>query len=191
MVLIIIGFGPYSKFKSNLSGEIVEKFLINDFKFPVLKKVIPVSWNKSIKVYSNFLLELKSKPTLVILLGIHSINKIYLEKYAWNFKIGTDIDKKFKFGPINIHFRPWIKTIINVNKLYSKLKDNINTSISNFPGFFLCNYLYYWALYISKKEYPLIFIHIPQNGDLIDLISEIKMIINTIWRIQYNEDLHI
>ncbi|MFW9877073.1 MAG: hypothetical protein ACFFG0_28620 [Candidatus Thorarchaeota archaeon] len=182
-MILLTGFGPYGNYATNLSSEIVKNIRFVNKSFHITKKIIPVSWNQSIKDYKNILLNLKKELQLVILLGIHSIKEIHLEKYAWNFKVGIDIENQIKFGLIKVNAPPWFKTSLNLNKIYSYLEDKKLISISYFPGFYLCNYLYYWALYLSEKEYPVIFIHIPEKGNTVEYIKKVEIIVNTIIRL--------
>ena len=178
-MIILTGFGPFGKYKINLSSEIVNQLPSEFSGIQVIKGIIPVSWRESIVTYKQLISKLKLNPKLVILLGIHTKKKIHLEVYSWNFKVGDDTEKKFKFGPIKLYSPPWFKTIFNVNKIYANLEDMTNISISNFPGLYLCNYLYYWALFLSKKEYPVIFIHIPYKGNISEYVQKVEMIIRS------------
>ena len=189
--LILTGFGLYSHFSTNLSGEIVKRISIEDDNFSIVKKIIPVSWKRSISSYKELLLRLTSKQLLVILLGIHLGNKFHLERLGWNFKIGKDIDNKFKFSPIKVYSCPWIKTILDLNKIYSVIKNKTNISISHFAGYYLCNYLYYWALHLSNKEYPVIFIHVPDKGNIAEYVKKVEAILRAIIKIHFNENLQI
>lgn len=188
-MIILTGFGPYGKYTTNLSSEVVENLQDNNLIFQIVRKIIPVSWTQSIKTYKKLLSDLSSPPKLVILLGIHSNTKIHLEKFGWNLKFGDDIKKKIKFGPIKLNSPLWIKTILNLDIIYSNLKDKKQVSISFFPGFYLCNYLYYWALYLSKKKYPVIFIHIPDKGRINEITEKIEKILNTILKTHFKKAL--
>jgi pyrrolidone-carboxylate peptidase len=190
-LIILTGFGPFDEYKVNLSSEIVNHLPFEFSGIQVIKAIIPVSWRESIKTYKQLFYKLKLNPELVILLGIHTKNKIHLEVYGWNFKVGNDEEKKFKFGPIKLYSPPWIKTILNVNKIYADLEDMTNISISYFPGLYLCNYLYYWALILSQKEYPVIFIHIPCKGNISEYVQKIEMIIQSMIGIHLKGDLNI
>ncbi|MFW9988401.1 MAG: hypothetical protein ACFFC3_07085 [Candidatus Odinarchaeota archaeon] len=187
--LILAGFGPYGQFPTNLSGEIVNRISNQDKGFSFVKKNIPVSWKRSIRTYKDLLSKVPSKPLLIVILGIHQSNKFHLEKMGWNFIMGKDIDNKFRFGPIKYSSYPFIKTKFNLNELYSILEKKINISISHFAGYYLCNYLYYWALYLSRKEYPVIFIHIPNKGNLIDLLMKVKIILRIIIKLYLKKKL--
>ncbi|MFX0145334.1 MAG: hypothetical protein ACFE9C_14815 [Candidatus Hodarchaeota archaeon] len=181
-MIILTGFGPFGKYKINLSSEIVNQLPSEFSGIQVIKGIIPVSWRESILTYKQLISKLKLNPKLVILLGIHTQKKIHLEVYSWNFKVGDDKEKKFKFGPIKLYSPLWIKTIFNLHKIYADLEDMANISISNFPGFYLCNYLYYWALFISKKKYPVIFIHIPCKGNISEYVQKVEMIIKSMMK---------
>jgi len=188
-VIILTGFGPYGKYTTNLSSEIVENLQEDKFPFQFVRKIIPVSWKQSIKTYKKILSNLKSPPKMIILLGMHTNTRIHLERFGWNFKFGDDIENKIKFGPIKINAPLWIKTILNLNVLYSHLKDKKLISISFFPGFYLCNYLYYWALYLSSKDYPVIFIHIPDKGRINEITEKIEKILDTIFKTHFKKAL--
>ncbi len=116
-------------------------------------------------------------------MGIHSKKRIYLEKVSLNWVFGKDVDGFYKMGFINIKKSLKFNTILNIKEIYKALKYSLRLSISYFPGFYLCNYIYYWALDISKDKYPVIFIHIPGKGKLEDYLSYIKRIIEEILNI--------
>ncbi|MFX0042101.1 MAG: hypothetical protein ACFE8L_04240 [Candidatus Hodarchaeota archaeon] len=165
-MIILTGFERYGKYSYNLSSEIVKNFKENLNNLSIKKVILPVAWKKSIKLYKELLLGIEKNPKLVVLLGIHTNNSISIEKIAWNFAIGNDIANKVKFGLIKLYPKPCIKTGLDLKKIYSLLRDKIKIQISYFPGLYLCNFLYYWALYLSKKRYPVVFIHIPHKGKL-------------------------
>lgn len=179
-MIILTGFERYGKYSNNLSSEIVRNFKEKLDDYLIKKVILPVAWKKSINLYKEILLRIEKDPKLVILLGIYSNNSISIEKIAWNFAIGNDIENKVKFRLIRLCPKLYIKTGLDLKKIYSILKDRIKIRISYYPGLYLCNYLYYWALYLSNKRYPVIFIHIPHNGKLIRYIQEIETLIKQI-----------
>jgi len=178
-LIIITGFGPYGQFTKNLSGELVKNLNLPKYD-PIYRKILPVSWNSSIVSYKDLLSNLRSKPKLVILLGIHSSKWYHIEKFSWNLAFGNDIENKFKMGLIHYKFPLILKTIINVEKLYSYLKNVETILLSSWAGTYLCNYIYYWALKISNKQYPVIFIHIPNKEKLNSCLKSVEMIIDAI-----------
>ncbi len=181
-MIILTGFGPYGKNSINLSGEIVEKLELANLDFPLVKKRFPVIWDLSLNSLKNLLTQVNSNPKLVILLGIHESKKFRIEKCGWNFVFGKDIKNKFKLGLIRYNSPFILRTVLNINKLYSylQLQDKKNISISNYPGMYLCNYIYYWALLLSQQKYPVIFIHIPHKIKLDIGTKVIEKLIKTI-----------
>lgn len=165
-MIILTGFGPYGKNTTNLSSQIVTKLELSNVDLLVVKKFFPVSWDSSLNSLRNLLTHVKSNPKLVILLGIHESKKFHIEKCGWNFVFGKDIKNKFKFGLIRYKAPFILRTILNIDKSYLYLYDKVKILISNYPGMYLCNYIYYWALLLSEQKYPVIFIHIPHKIEL-------------------------
>jgi len=169
-MILLVGFEKFGKFSQNLSKEVVKFFPDNLNKTSIMKIILPVSWDNSIICFKEILNSLESFPDLIFILGIHTRKKVQIERYAWNWAFGIDELYKFKIGFIKFT-RPFrAKTVFNLNRLVKfNTKQNF-LSISHNPGFFLCNYIYYWALVLSKEKFPVLFMHIPQNGNRKDLI---------------------
>lgn len=185
-MIILTGFGPYSEFRRNVSGEIVDKLTLIDPNIRAIKKILPVSWTYSLKLYKRLLTHLDLIPKLVVLLGIHTSKFYHLENFSWNFAFGKDNNNKFKIGLIQYNYHLCLRTILNVNRLYSSLKNKVNISISYYAGTYLCNYIYYHALSLSNQKYPIIFIHIPYNEEINLGIKKIVKIIETIMSMENN-----
>ena len=156
------------------------------------------TWDGSIDLYINGILstvdiDLIRKQQFHVVLDCGNgagcvVTPILLEKLGWNFKIGDDVEKKYLFGPIKMWSSPWNKSPLNFKKIYSRLDYKTGISISYFPGFYLCNYLYFWALYLSKKQYPVIFIHIPDTGDRSEIVNRFKKIVGIITELYLMRD---
>jgi len=187
ILIVLTGFGPFKNNIRNLSGEIARVFNSQVKDYQIIKKILPVSWKNSINSYKNILGKNKELPKLVLLLGIHQNKNLHLERYAWNFKYGQDNENSVKFGIIKYYYPLRLKSIIDIPKLYSSLKNVSNIFISEFSGLYLCNYVYYWALDLSKKEYPVMFIHIPAKGKLNECINKIRNILETTIKIHYDK----
>jgi len=185
-LIILTGFGPYGKNTTNISSEIVKKLELTNLDFTVIKKVLPVSWDSGLYSLRKLLNQVKSKPKLVILLGIHESKKLNIEKYAWNFVFGKDVKNRFKFGLIRFKSPFILRTILNIDKSYLRLHNKVKISISNYPGIYLCNYIYYWALVISEQKYPVIFIHIPHKIEINTGTKVIEKLIETSLSIHSN-----
>ena len=179
-MIILTGFGPYNNYRDNVSNKVVQALDITDFNIQIRKLILPVSWNSSVRHYKEILNKLSSTPNIVILLGIHSSKHYCLENLAWNFAFGKDIDNRIKFGIIRNKFNLWLRTNLDVKRIYSMLKKQIDIKLSNFPGFYLCNYIYYWALSLSNDHYPVLFIHIPHRETISKGVENISKIIKNI-----------
>lgn len=181
-MIVLTGFGPYGKNSVNLSGEIVKKFEYSSLNLPLVKKVFGVNWDLSLSSLRNLLTHVNPDPKLVILLGIHESKKFHIEKLGWNFAFGKDIKNRIKLGLIQYNSPMKLRTILNINKIYSYLQSEHRKriSISNYPGIYLCNYIYYWGLLLSEKKYPVVFIHIPYKIELSFGIKVIEKLIKTI-----------
>ncbi|MFX0027817.1 MAG: hypothetical protein ACFE8B_01285 [Candidatus Hermodarchaeota archaeon] len=179
-MIIVTGFGPYGNYVENVSSLIIQALEITDFETEVRKEIIPVSWKFSIKMYKRVLNSSTSKPRLVILTGIHSSKRYYLEKIGLNFAFGNDIDNYFKFGVIEYKLNLWLKTTLDISRIYAILKNNIDVRLSYFAGLYICNYIYFLALSFSRNRYPVLFIHIPHKESVHRGKEIISKIIRTI-----------
>ena len=179
-MILLTGFSPYGNYKENISSLIVQNLEIVDLDIYIRKEILPVSWKLSIRAYQDILNRLARKPKIVILLGIHSNKHYHLEKFSWNIAFGQDIENHIKIGFIRYNLRLWLKSTLNLRKLYSLLKKKVDIKLSYFPGTYLCNYIYYWALWLSDNKYPILFIHIPDNENLNKGVEIISMIIRTL-----------
>jgi len=181
-MIILTGFEKFSLFSENISESLTKSFPESIQNIQIIKKVLPVSWMDSIENYKNLLTSIKSYPNLVILTGVHSGKKILIERYAWNLTIGLDNSNKYKIGFINLTEPFRKKTSLDLERLISLINKPKKISISSFPGFYLCNYLYFWALSLGKGGYPVIFIHLPFSVNIRklerNLVNIIKIIIN-------------
>ena len=181
-MILLTGFGPFSNFSVNLSELLCRKFKQEEFfnsnKFKI--KILPVSWERSLNLYKNILTSIKSNLSIVIQLGIHEKQHISLERFTLNFSWGTDVDNRVRISPIKLGFPILQETTFPINKLSRYVKEECNIRISYFPGSYLCNYLYFWGITLSNNEYPVIFIHLPANGDIDTYYNKLILIVKSI-----------
>ncbi|TFF97453.1 MAG: hypothetical protein EU547_04255 [Promethearchaeota archaeon] len=181
-MIILTGFEKFSVFSENISETLTQSFPDSIQNIPIVKKVLPVNWVDSIEEYKNSLTSIKSYPNLVILTGVYSGKKILMERYAWNLAIGLDNSNRYKLGLINLNQPIRKKTSLDLEILIYLINKPKKISVSSFPGFYLCNYIYFWALSLAKGNYPVIFIHLPSSINIKklkrDLVNIIKIIIN-------------
>jgi len=177
-MILLTGFAKFGRFTRNLSEQLVRSFPDKVQNQVLEKKVLPVSWKESIKIYGDIIRKIRYK--LVILTGIYSGKKMLIERFGWNFAFGIDNYHNFKFSFIRLLRPIRLKTIINVSKIFNRLQELDNISISSYPGTYICNFLYYWALYLAKGIYPVIFLHIPARGNLETMKKGVYEIIRNI-----------
>jgi pyrrolidone-carboxylate peptidase len=179
-LIILIGFEPFDSYSRNLSKEIIKLFPNKIQNITIVKKVLLVSWKESAKQYRKLIKSLQSSPQLVILLGIHSENAYCIEKFGWNLAFGMDNYNDFKSGPISFNAKLRIRSLLDVQKLQSKLGKFMKIRVSHYAGYYLCNYLYFIALKISEKRYPVIFAHLPSKEKINPGIKNVNLIIKSI-----------
>ncbi|MFX0018701.1 MAG: hypothetical protein ACFFAK_15265 [Promethearchaeota archaeon] len=179
-MIVLTGFEKFGKYPLNNSEEIVRSFPENFEGFLFIKKVLPVSWKRSIKDYERILQILKCDPRLVILTGVYSGKKILIERCGWNLAFGLDNENKFRIGIVKFKKSMRLKMILNVEKIISNRISSKIISLSSYAGLFLCNYIYYWALYLAKGNYPVIFIHLPSKGNINSIKKNFYNIIKAI-----------
>jgi len=175
-LIILTGFSIFGKYHVNLSGEIVKFFPNNINKYIIKKEILKVSWNSALKSYKKILSSISHNPKLVILTGIHQKNSIKLEKFGINWAFGRDIYSKFKCGLIKFRAPSHLKTILNLEDIQKNVKENVRLKISKNAGFYLCNFIYFWALYYANSEYPVLFIHFPNFGNPKNYVKILKNI---------------
>lgn len=152
--ILLFGFGPFLKVKSNIS-----KKILGGFSFPNIKKrILPVKYDK--KMIIKKLFDNKNKPDYVLGLGQHySGNLLRIERKAQNLfweKIRVNKKECLATGIIQ-------KTPEKYN-LNLKLPKKEFSRISYDAGFYVCNYAMYIIMdYIKKKKLKtkFAFIHIP------------------------------
>lgn len=147
MKILLYGFKPYKKFKSNITEEIINK--ISPRK-DLRKVVFPVKFNKEI-----FLKEVRFyKPDIIIGLGQHARGKkIRIERKTINLKGNKDkgyraIDRKgTKFQFVNLRLK----------------KDNISR-LSYKAGKYVCNFsIYILSKWSRENNVKFAFLHIPKS----------------------------
>ncbi|MBD3196640.1 MAG: hypothetical protein GF317_16410 [Candidatus Lokiarchaeota archaeon] len=171
-MILITGFEPFGKFKNNITKEIILKINREFLGKNIETLILPVSWNRSLNIYMDMLKNINKKAKLILLLGIHESKFLRFEKFAYNWMFGLDNDFNFKIGPITRKNSFIQYTSIPINQIIQKLRQSnlkIKIRSSLFPGTYLCNFIYYWALTLSKWKQRIIFIHVPYYVDLSEL----------------------
>ena len=176
-MIVLTGFEKFSRYKMNLSETLVNQLEDQIGSNQILKIILPVSWKRSILCYKNKVSNLGELPNLVISLGIYPGPEIRIERYSWNVSIGLDEDNKFRLNPIKVMAKLRIKMALTLKNITSIKTQGLKVVFSNYMGTFLCNYIYFNAMLIAAGRYPVMFIHIPDQGKLSELKFIVKQII--------------
>ena len=179
-LILLTGFEKFGKLNHNLSASIVSKFpnYIEDFQ--IEKVILPVKWKSCLDQLHKKLASNPSIPNLILLTGIHNKKYISVEKRALNFQLGIDEEGHFRCRFINLKSPLSIMSNVNFTKLLKISKDDKLFNLSDYPGLFLCNYIYYNALNYYKQESYVVFIHFPNSGSVTNCISILTLIIHNV-----------
>ncbi len=171
---LITGFKPYLKHSFNSSEELVKllssqrKTIEKEFKIKLYTLTLKVSYRDCEK---RFLRKFqKIKPDIVLSFGMSSkTRKVKIERIALNIDDSElpDVDGEVRKGKKIVKDGPaaYFATI-PVEKLHEELVEaKIPSIISNHPGTYVCNHLFYYGLYTIEKlerETKMGFIHLPK-----------------------------
>ncbi|KAL1513782.1 hypothetical protein ABEB36_003146 [Hypothenemus hampei] len=181
--VLVTGFGPFNNVPINASWEAVALLPNEINNCNIIKEQIPVAY-KHVQENIPILWE-KYKPKLVIHVGVSSIAEdIVLETCA--NRVGyqrKDIDDCCpdggeaccgKSNPLDC-----ITTMLCTKTIseYVFQRTNLNVSISNDPGRYLCEFIYYNSLSQDRKR--TLFVHVPplnqpfSKSELVQALQEI------------------
>lgn len=168
--IIMTAFEPFDGRETNISLEVL-KAIDGD----IIKKTIPVSYKKAPIEIKKILEE---KPDILVLTGeAVSRNKLTIEKFAYNeegAKIPDNDGLLIEKEAIDNAGMAKYQSNIDVDLVVKKL-NNSDILVSNDPGRFICNLVYYTALLeIDKKNLTtkVVFIHYPGEKN-VNIIKEI------------------
>ena len=162
-MILLTAFEPFGGAETNITQSILSllpdsfaDWAIEKVCLPVSFKRAPIALREAIATYS---------PDLVIMLGQCPIGEnIRLERFALNMMDSHKADNDgycpsedtiYHDAPLAYRTAFHIKTIANHLQ-----EEQLPVAISNSAGLYVCNRVYYEALYLQQKA---IFIHIPKN----------------------------
>jgi len=165
--ILVFGFKPYGKYKTNISEIIVNK--IKNKK--ISKKIIlPIAFdrNKVIKKIKGI------NPSIIIGTGQHTrARKIRIERKARNI-IKVKKGKKLKF--INKNSKKALFNNLNIKNINGTIKSyNAGTYVCNFTMFNIMDYIIK-----NNKDMEFGFLHIPKDFSIKDGVTTINSIINNL-----------
>lgn len=175
MKILLSAFEPFNNDKINPSEEIYKRIDIDKVLFPVSYNRVEEVLDKAIDKY---------QPDFILSLGYAASRKsVSIEKYAYNSMMAKikDNDGIIYEGKKINNGRDIIKTKIDIDNIINTFS-SYPLTLSEDPGRFICNEVYYLSL--SKMNCNALFIHIPplntmkEDGmDLNILVDIIKNII--------------
>ena len=171
MKVLISGFEPFDHFTVNPSEQVVNSLLgSSDFTFDLFSVVLPVSFERSFQVLKTSIDEVN--PDFVVNFGLAaSRSRLSIERIAINLmeaRIPDNDDQQ----PINEAIYPGqadglFSTLPIKSMLASCKLAEIECSISNSAGTYVCNYIMYKSLiYGQTRNYKSGFIHVPPTPEV-------------------------
>lgn len=161
--ILITAFEPFGDSLTNITQDVLSALPCNIGKAEIIKHCLPVSFERA----PIALKELISahQPDTILLLGQCPVGEnIRLERFALNMMDSQKADNDgycpseetiYPDAPLAYRTAFHIKTIANHLQ-----EEQLPVAISNSAGLYVCNRVYYEALYLQQKA---IFIHIPKN----------------------------
>lgn len=172
MKIIVTGYKPFLKNDVNPTEIIANKLKDEGYETKVLDVVY--------KDVDEFIYSL-SDDTFLLSLGLAQSRKyLSIEKYAFN-KMNNHTKDNSGYTPekeiIDFSLKEKEETNIKIDELLPFIKDSY---ISEDPGTYLCNYIYFKAL--NKLNNNALFIHLPslKNDEYDIYLNYIKTVINFI-----------
>jgi pyroglutamyl-peptidase len=157
--ILVTGFEPFSHWKENSSALCVSALNRRDHPAEITTRIYPVDFDRA-----RFSVERDQLEgfDFALHLGQHEMSSsIRLERVAHNLKAenGGDAKPLLQDGKAELH------TTLPLRRWHRILREEgIPVTVSNDPGCYLCNAVYYWSLYYSAQgSFPTrsVFIHLP------------------------------
>ncbi|RLG40800.1 MAG: hypothetical protein DRO01_03595 [Thermoproteota archaeon] len=161
-MLIVTGFEPFGKFKSNPSADLAEYLGNSDIK----SIIVPVTYEGA-KRYAREIIEMR--PKAVVSFGLAAGRpQISIEKIAVNIISSSMPDNEGKKAEREKIFEDGEDSFSSTLPVYEIVdalhKDKIPAYVSYHAGTYVCNTLLYSLLYYARKygeSIPIGFVHLP------------------------------
>ena len=155
--IALTGFTAFSTHSLNPTEILVNKY---KDRMDINAEVVPVSYSKSAEIAKRI------EGKALLMMGLAAGRKeISLEKFAWNERKASIPDNDgvlYEGEKIADDGEERLETEIDIVE--------IERRISTDPGRYVCNNIYYTALY-SRKE-PSLFVHFPETRDMSEEMEE-------------------
>lgn len=183
MKILVTGFVPFSGKSNNTSWDVVELLPEHIGDAEIVKAQMSVSFDKAPAELKKTIEE--AKPDVIVMVGeTKSDSKLRIERVALNLMDSAKPDND-GYTPIGQAAQTDGDTAyitpFDVRGLVNQLKETGHeATISNSAGTYVCNRLYYEALYAHKKA---LFVHVPHREwkeSLYDISSTITDLLSRI-----------
>ena len=164
--IALTGFTAFSTHSLNPTEILVNKY---KDRRDINAEVVPVSYSKSAEIAKRI------EGKALLMMGLAAGGKeISLERFAWNERKASIPDNDgvlYEGKKIADDGEERLETEIDIVEIERRLKEEgIPVYISTDPGRYVCNNIYYTALY-SRKETSL-FVHFPETRDMSEEMEE-------------------
>lgn len=187
MIVVLTGFGAFAGVADNPSAHIAQYAQLPNH-INTIRRVLEVTPTAC----DDFLAEIiPYKPDVALFFGVASDrDKICLETTAYN-ALKPAFQGEFKARPIKAKSAEKICTAISgMSELAEKICEyGLEATVSDDPGRYICNYLYYKALQQACPQTKVLFVHVPlptKPGSLEKLITLPQLILESMskprWR---------
>ncbi len=161
MKILVSAFDPFNQETTNASQLVLEELAKHDHIIPV---VLPTSFHRSFPLLRQAISSYQ--PQMVLMLGEADGRKgVQLERVAINLddaRIADNDGVQLILQPIEPKGPVGIFTRLPYAQVIPALQaSGYDVSLSNSAGNFVCNHLFYEALYRLPKTLPVGFIHLP------------------------------
>lgn len=178
MCILITAFEPFGGAETNLTQSVLSLLPDSIADWAIEKVCLPVSFKRAPIVLREAIVTYF--PDVVIMLGqCPAGENIRLERFAINMMDSKNADNDGYIPneeTIYAHQPLALQTTLPIKDLVNFCTGNVlPIQISNSAGLYVCNRVYYEALYAKQKA---VFIHVPQNMVATDVVKVVDIILD-------------
>ena len=196
--ILVTGFESYPGIAHNISADVAqacENFEFAEQNAKIKSVVLKTLWSHATRDITD---EFETfDPEICLMLGIDPKNVgIRLETTAFNFQRGADVNDEIPSSSFIVKNGSGnLTTSVPTGEIFEALQANkFPCSISNDPGRYLCNAIYYKAMSEAVAKHvdcQCLFLHLPlflneQTISLKDTLEALQLIIATLVRAKAN-----
>ena len=178
--ILITAFEPFGGAVTNITQDILSALPRYIGKAEVIKQCLPVSFERAPIALREIITE--HNPDMLLLLGqCPDGENIRLERFAINMMDSTkgDNDGYIPNEETIYANQPLaLQTLLPIKELLRFCTDDVlPVKISNSAGLYVCNRVYYEALYLHQQA---IFVHVPKNMERIIALRVLEYLLQKI-----------